>query len=60
MADMHALGILYASLAQAMAVATGKPIPELSNYFMRSMAEDAPPETQELCAFLADCVDTAP
>ena len=58
MADMHALAIMYTALAQAMAVATGKPVGELSNHFMREMAEDASLETAELCRFLADC--TAP
>ena len=46
--DRHALAIVYCSILQAMALATNKPVAELSGYFMRSMAEDAPPETQEL------------
>jgi hypothetical protein len=55
--DPHALGILFASLAQTMEVATGKPCAALSSYFMTEMAKDASPETAELCAFLADCVE---
>jgi hypothetical protein len=57
MSDIHALAIIYVSLSQAMTLATGKPIGELSSYFMREMAQGAHPETAELCAFLADCVD---
>jgi hypothetical protein len=52
-----ALGGLLVSLCEATELATGKPVGQFVGYFMEKMAQGAPPETAELCAFLADCAD---
>lgn len=53
------LAMIFISLSEATALATGKPIGSLSGHLMRGMAEHAPPETAKLCLFLADCADAA-
>ena len=49
-----ALAMVYLALAEATALATGKPVEQLANRLMRGMAECVPPETADLCPFLAD------
>ena len=50
-----ALATIFVSLCEATALATGKPIGELSGHLMREIADGAEPEAARLCAFLADC-----
>src|SRR5262249_56819100 len=49
-----ALATIFVSLCEATALATGKPIRELSGHLMREIADGAEPEASQLCAFLAD------
>jgi len=50
-----ALATIFVSLCEATALATGKPIGELSGHLMREIADGAEPEAAQLCEFLADC-----
>ena len=55
----YALAMIYLSLSEATAAATGKPVGQLSSYLLREMSEGAPPEAVELCTFLADVADAS-
>jgi len=49
----YTLAAIYTAVTEATAVATGKPIEQLSNYLIRGMAdENAPPQARELLARL--------
>jgi hypothetical protein len=50
-----ALATVVTSLCEATALATGKPVGELSGHFMREIAKNADAETVDVCGFLADC-----
>lgn len=50
-----ALATVVTSLCEATALATGKPVGELSGHFMREIARGADAETADFCGFLADC-----
>jgi hypothetical protein len=52
-----ALATIFVSLCEATALATGKPIGQLSGHLMRKMAAIAPNDQADLCTFLADCVE---
>jgi len=52
-----ALATIFVSLCEATALATGKPIGQLSGHLMREMTANAPSDQVALCAFLAECVE---
>jgi hypothetical protein len=52
-----ALATIFVSLCEATALATGKPIGQLSGHLKREMAANAPCDQIDLCSFLADCVE---
>ena len=54
-----ALATIFVSLCEATALATGKPIGQLSGHLMREMAAIAPNDQAALCTFLADCVENS-
>jgi hypothetical protein len=50
-----AMATVVTSLCEATALATGKPVGELSGHIMREIARGTDAETADLCGFLADC-----
>jgi hypothetical protein len=49
-----ALTAMYVAMTEAISLATGKPVVELTDCLMRSIAKNAPSESSELCLFLAN------
>jgi hypothetical protein len=49
-----ALTAMYVAITEATSLATGKPVDALADRLMRSIAKSAPPESAELCLFLAN------
>jgi hypothetical protein len=52
-----ALAMIYVSLCEATALATGKPVGQLSGHLLREMTDGASSAEADLCRFLAECTD---